>query len=65
VVAHEETGLICEEGSAECLAASLRRLLDDPELRDRCARQALHRYETLYAPERVRDQWLSMLTEPH
>lgn len=38
IVSHEETGLLVAPGDAEALAAGIARVLDEPELRDRLAR---------------------------
>jgi len=40
-VKHEQTGLICADISAASIAAALRRMLDEPGLRSRCAQGAL------------------------
>jgi glycosyltransferase involved in cell wall biosynthesis len=53
-----ETGLVCEEESANCLAKQLCLLLDNPSLRDTYARQARIRYENYYAPEKIREHWI-------
>lgn len=57
-VIHQETGLICGEESPECLAYSLRILLDDRNLRDKLANAARTRYKSRYSPEIVRKQWV-------
>ena len=57
---HEKTGLICEEETAECLARNICRLLDDPELRDKCAHAALRRYQEVYSDARVRESWMGI-----
>jgi glycosyltransferase involved in cell wall biosynthesis len=60
IVVHEETGLICEEESAECLAENLRRFLDDADLRNQCGKRAFQRYEEYYSDDRVRESWLQL-----
>jgi glycosyltransferase involved in cell wall biosynthesis len=60
-VIHEETGLICNETTPECLAAALRRLLLDSSLRHRYGAAGRCRYEQLYSPEPVRALWLALL----
>jgi len=60
IVVHEETGLICEEESAECLAQNLRRFLDDSDLRNQCGKRAIQRYEKYFSDDRVRESWLQL-----
>lgn len=60
IVVHEETGLICEEESAECLAENLRRFLDDTDLRNQCGKRAILRYEKYFSDDRVREGWLRL-----
>jgi glycosyltransferase involved in cell wall biosynthesis len=62
VVAHGETGLVCDTESAECLAANLGELIRQPDLRDRFARNALLRFEERYSEAKVRRDWLKLLT---
>jgi glycosyltransferase involved in cell wall biosynthesis len=61
VVAHGETGLVCDTESAECLAANLEKLISQPDLRDRYARNACLRFEQRYSEPIVRRDWLSLL----
>jgi glycosyltransferase involved in cell wall biosynthesis len=63
IVRHDETGLICEEESAECLAAALAGLLADPAKRNQYSRNCLRRYQENYSEERVHRQWAA-LTAP-
>ena len=61
IVVHEQTGLVCDEETAEALEANLRRMLADDRLRKRCAEQALDRYKAKYHDTLVKDLWLSVL----
>ncbi len=47
-----ETGLLFEPGNADALAGQLQRLVDDPGLRARLARQALEHARRVFSPER-------------
>jgi len=58
MVVHEKTGLVCEEETPECLAANIRRFLDDPRFRSSCARGALSRFQELYSDDRIRARWI-------
>ncbi|MFB3916256.1 MAG: glycosyltransferase family 4 protein [Terriglobales bacterium] len=58
IVINNETGIVCDEETPECLAAAIQRFLADPEFRDRCGRQARYRYETMYSLEIVRPRWV-------
>ena len=60
IVIHEKTGLLCDEDPSE-LTAAIFRMLDDPEFRNSCARQAMQRYERCYSPELSRRVWLALL----
>jgi len=60
-VIHGETGLVCDEEDAKCLAHHIRTLLDDPSLRHRYAQQARTRYEKYYAPEILKAHWMTFL----
>lgn len=64
VVQHEETGLICEEESSECLAAALSRLLSDPAKRDQFGRNGIRRYEERWAKRPIQRQWQSHIFHP-
>ena len=63
LVAHRETGLICERADAACLAENLRLFLDDRQFRDRCAANATARYRTVFSPRRVAEGWEQILQE--
>ncbi len=60
IVAHEETGLICEEESAECLAKTIATFLGNEELRSYCGKQALSLYQQLYSVDRVKALWADL-----
>jgi len=61
VVAHRETGLVCDVESVECLAANLEELIGQPDLRDLYGRNARLRYEQHYSEDSVRRDWLHLL----
>jgi glycosyltransferase involved in cell wall biosynthesis len=61
IVAHEETGLICEAETAESLACNIERMLTDDQLRERCGLLALSRFEEFYSPARVKIRWLQVV----
>jgi len=63
VVVHEQTGLICEEETAECLAGNIERLLSDETLLTHCGRSALSRYKRLYSAERIKGLWGELLAD--
>jgi glycosyltransferase involved in cell wall biosynthesis len=60
VIADGETGLLTPPGDARALAAALRRLDADPELRDRLGRGGRQRVRELYAPDVVIDSWAAV-----
>lgn len=60
IVAHEETGLICEDESAESLAKTIQRFLSNEEFRSRCGNQALSRYQELYSATHIKNLWLEL-----
>lgn len=62
LVVHGETGLLCQEESAHCLAQGLRMMLDDPVLRDVCGRQAKERYEQHYSSGFIHEAWLELVS---
>jgi glycosyltransferase involved in cell wall biosynthesis len=62
VVAHGETGLVCDTESAECLAANLEQFIRQPALRDRYGRNARLRFEQHYSEPMVRRYWLTLLS---
>ncbi len=59
LVDHERTGLLSEVGDPMALAQNVIRLLKDPELASRLARNA-HDESGRYSWEAVREQWLSL-----
>jgi len=61
VVVHGETGLVCAEESAECLAANLEEFVTHPDFRDDCGRNARRRYDERYSEGPVRRGWLRLL----
>jgi glycosyltransferase involved in cell wall biosynthesis len=63
IVVSEQTGLICHEESAESLAVNLRRLMTDHDLRKFCAESARERYAALYANNKVKEGWQSLLSD--
>lgn len=62
VVVDEETGLIARDGDASHLAAQLRRLLDDPALRERLVAAGAARARRLFSPEAATTAFESVLT---
>jgi glycosyltransferase involved in cell wall biosynthesis len=64
LVIHEETGLLCEDESARCLADNIIRLLADNNLRTRCGARAKRTYEELYSGDRVKSMWLQFIQNP-
>jgi glycosyltransferase involved in cell wall biosynthesis len=62
IVAHEETGLLCDE-SAASLASAIVRFLRDEDFRRRCGEQARKRYECLYSPTVIRPRWTGFLQQ--
>jgi len=59
LVQHEKTGLLSEPGDEIALARNVIRLLQDPDLGFRLARQAYHQSQQ-YHWSRVREQWLEI-----
>ena len=57
LVGHEQTGLLCEVGNSAALAGNVIRLLRDPELAERLARNAHQQCEG-YRWTAVREHWL-------
>lgn len=64
LVADGSTGLIAEQETATALALAIRRYLDDPGLRHRCARAARLRFEQLYSDDCIRDAWVQFFRQP-
>ncbi|HEY6804115.1 MAG TPA: glycosyltransferase family 4 protein [Pyrinomonadaceae bacterium] len=63
LVVDQETGLICEEETPECLATALDRLIVDEGFRKRLGTQARERYENLYSSNKVKESWLAVFNE--
>jgi glycosyltransferase involved in cell wall biosynthesis len=63
LVIHEETGLLCEDETPECLAHSLELLLVNAELRTRLGAKARARYENVYSSSIVKNAWLAVFDE--
>ena len=63
LVQHERTGLLSPVGDEKALAANVIRLLRDPELAARLARNAHHESRN-YTWEAVREQWLNVYRGP-
>ncbi len=61
LVINEETGLVCETESPECLAHAMHRFFDDEEFRDNCGKRARERYKNNYSQERVKALWLELI----
>jgi glycosyltransferase involved in cell wall biosynthesis len=59
LVEHEKTGLLSPVGDAAALAANVVRLLREPELAERLARNA-HEESRKYDWSRVRQQWIDV-----
>lgn len=55
-IVHNETGLLVPPGNAAALANAIRRLLEDPPLRERLAAGALIRFEQLFTIEHTVDR---------
>jgi glycosyltransferase involved in cell wall biosynthesis len=53
VVEHEVSGLLAEPGDARSLAACIRQLLDDPNMRRRLGAAGRRRYEQFFKPEHM------------
>jgi glycosyltransferase involved in cell wall biosynthesis len=60
VVIHEQTGFICSTETAEALAESLNRLVDDSDLRERCGRAGLAEFEKKYSNSTVKARWMEL-----
>ena len=61
IVLHEQTGLVCDEETAACLASKIRRFLDDPRFRSSCSDAALSRFQQFYSGEPIRRGWIEFL----
>ena len=53
IVADGETGLLFEPGDAASLAAAMRRLLENPDLRQRMGQAGRRRYEEMFTAQRM------------
>lgn len=62
IIQHEETGLLVPNGDVEGLASALQRLIENPNMRASMAQKALERI-TLYAPEKIQQQWIKALQQ--
>ncbi len=60
---HGETGLIAEAGSAESLAAAIRRFAEDRPLLRRCAANALFQTENELSWKRIAPQFAGVLED--
>jgi len=63
VVEDGVTGILAEPGDAESLLQSLRRLVQDPALRERIGQAARRRYVERFTPERMTDGVVAIFTE--
>jgi glycosyltransferase involved in cell wall biosynthesis len=59
IVEHERTGLLCDPGDWQALADNVVRLLRDPDLASRLARNAYEQSES-YRWQAVRAEWLEI-----
>lgn len=57
-----KTGIVCENESVESLASSLKKLLENTDLRNTYSRQAREQYQTLYSEAAMRKGWLSLFS---
>jgi glycosyltransferase involved in cell wall biosynthesis len=62
IVSHERTGLLSPPGDAGMLAQNIVRILREPELGARLARNA-YEESSRYRWPAVREQWLALYTE--
>ncbi len=60
MIVHEETGLLVEPGDVEALAVAIRKILLEPELRQRLVTNARQRYEAEFSPERVTEKLIEV-----
>ncbi|HEY5373387.1 MAG TPA: glycosyltransferase family 4 protein [Polyangiaceae bacterium] len=63
VVEHEKTGLLSPQDDVPALAANLRRLVKDPELRTRMGEYGRQRVETRFVPRRLAEDVARVYTE--
>lgn len=64
-ISHEKEGLLVEPNSTDALVASISRLIDDPLLRKRLARNARRRYETSFSLEKMQQRVRNVLASKH
>ena len=60
IVDHDITGLLVPPGDVTQLARALRRLADDPVLRDRIGAAGRRRLEREFTPERMTEQTVAV-----
>ena len=60
ILEHEKDGLVVRPGHIGDLEQAIRRLADDPGLRQRLGDAARQKALTALAPERERDNWLTV-----
>lgn len=63
IVVHNETGMIGDEETAECLAEAMGKFIGDKGFRDRCAENARKRYEEYYSVEVIKKKWLEFFDQ--
>lgn len=61
IIVDQQTSLICEEETAECMAGKVSRLLNDRDLRERYSTAGLARFKSHYGEARVKALWLQLL----
>lgn len=62
-VAHEETGLVCREVSAQGVAEAIRRLVEEPGLYDRLSAGSLQASRTTFGWSHIADQVHALLAD--
>ncbi|MBZ5567103.1 MAG: glycosyltransferase family 4 protein [Acidobacteriia bacterium] len=55
------TGILCAEETVEALADAIGRFLADPDLRERCGKNARETYLREYSAAKLRGRWLKLL----
>ncbi len=63
-VADGESGILIETGSVEAIAAALKRLLADRELRERLGRQGYDRVQRCFTLERLKEELRQLILDP-
>jgi len=61
IVRNGETGLVCDDESAGCLASAILRLLQDPLLRNTMSQNARVRFNEISSIDAIREAWLACL----